>query len=137
MKRSMPFGYPSSAGLGSTSVFYVVFVAEEVDGVGDKGSRATPMADVSSSVFSVVFVAGVRDKGSRATPMADVSSSVFSVVFVAGVGDKGSRATPMADVSSSVFSVVFVAEEVGGVGDEGPGDTQRLMCPHLHFQSSS
>ena len=64
----MPFGYPSSAASGSPTVFYVVFVAEEVR-VGDKGSGDT-RTDVSSSVFSVVLIAeevdGVEDKGSGA-----------------------------------------------------------------------
>jgi len=33
---------------GSSSVFFGVFIAEEVDGVGDKGSGDTPVADAQA-----------------------------------------------------------------------------------------
>jgi len=47
--QSIPSGLcPSSAGSGpseSSFAFYAVFIAEGIDGVGDKGSVGTPVND--------------------------------------------------------------------------------------------
>jgi hypothetical protein len=55
-KRSIPFGYlNSSAGSGSSgsnSGFSGVFIAEEVDGLGDRASGNTTMVDVPTLMYN-------------------------------------------------------------------------------------
>jgi hypothetical protein len=67
-QRSIPFGYLLhllvQGHQGPLLCFFGVFIAEEVDGVGDKGSRDTTMVDVQTfleaslnmSLRSVCFI---------------------------------------------------------------------------------
>jgi hypothetical protein len=47
---------PSSAGSGSYSVFAGVFIAEEVERIGDKGSENTTVVDIGLQIFLKAFL---------------------------------------------------------------------------------